>query len=197
MHVTPQLKVDWLLQKKATKRSIVGVTWFIGWLCKHWYAERVFWHLSHVGERSQSGPTCNKQKKGIIILDCISMQLACRQRRRVFRDDAEKGESSLCSWGWEAEPRLIKITSSGSLTISPHETLMFQDESSLFKRPSEGPRLPGDPRSCSGGTLATLTYWWGCSHKIIKHFSCWAESVSFASFPPHSWCKSPRKELLR
>lgn len=98
-HVTPQPTVHRLCCKKATRRFIVGVTWCIGWLCKHWYAESVFWHLSHLGKRSQSGPTCNKQqKKGILIFDffSISMQPGCLQRRCVFRDDAEKGGSLLC-----------------------------------------------------------------------------------------------------
>lgn len=126
-HVTPQPTVHRLCCKRATKRFLVGVTWCIGWLCKHWYAESVFWHLSHLGKRSQSGPMCNKQKEGILIFDffSISMQPACLQRRCVLRDDAEKDESLLCWWGWEAEPGLIKITSSGSLAISPHEMLMF------------------------------------------------------------------------
>lgn len=52
-----------MLQKSNKKVHCWGhvVHRSCGWLCKHWYTESVFWHLSHVGKRSQSGPTCNKR----------------------------------------------------------------------------------------------------------------------------------------
>lgn len=31
--------------------------------------------------------------------------------------------------------------------------------------------------SCSSGTLGTLTYWWGCSHKIISSFCCLVDNL--------------------
>lgn len=87
---------------------------------------------------------------------------------------------------WEGERN---ITSSASLSISPREMLMSHTR--WKGPPPEEPRLPGGHRSCSGATLATLTYWWSCSHKIIRHFSRRAE---FILFPHKSWRKSPRNE---
>lgn len=84
---------------------------------------------------------------------------------------------------FEPWPDLIRIISSNSLSLGLRAVGV---QSGMSHHWSQGLSqefcFPRKMHSCSCGALETLTYWWGCHHKIIRCCHCWVVNLFLLPF---------------